>query len=131
MALAPSTELRLDDDIVWHYGLKDRPRYSRDLSREQIYANLSSRRVWRACGVNDTKGRPYTALDSRPEAIRQGENRFVRFRNFEDYLAAFPEWKRMVSFYAIPNIGHDCLRAYVDPKFIRFVLGNRSANGDK
>ena len=123
MALAPSTELRLDDDIVWHYGLKDRPRYSRNLTREQIYANLSSRRVWRACGVNDTKGRPYTSLDSCPEAIRQGENRFVRFRNFEEYLKGFPEWKRMVSFYAIPEIGHECLRAYVDPTFVRFVLG--------
>ena len=131
MALAPSTELRLDDDIVWHYGLKDRPRYSRNLTREQIYANLSSRRVWRACGVNDIKGRPYTALDSCPEALRQGVNRFVRFRNFEEYLKGFPEWKRMVSFYAIPEIGHECLRAYVDPKFVRFVLGECGANGGK
>ena len=131
MALAPSTELRLDDDIVWHYGLKDRPRYSRNLTREQIYANLSSRRVWRACGVNDIKGRPHTALDSCPEALRQGVNRFVRFRNFEEYLKGFPEWSSQVTFYAIPGIGHECLRAYVDPKFVRFVLGECGADSGK
>ena len=123
MALAPSTELRLDDDTAWHYGIKDRPRYSRHLTREQIYANLSSRRVWRACGVNDTQGVKHTALDSCPEALRQGENRYARFLNFQSYLKDFPEWNRQVSFYTIPGIGHDCLRAFADPHFIDFVLG--------
>ena len=123
MALSPSTELRLDDDIVWHYGIKDRPRYSRDLTRGQIYANLSSRRVWRACGENDTRGVKHTALDSCPEAIRQGENRLARFLGLQEYLKGFPEWDRQVSFYVIPGIAHDCLRAYADPRFVEFALG--------
>ena len=39
------------------------------------------------------------------------------------YLKDFPEWNRQVSFYTIPGIGHDCLRAFADPHFIDFVLG--------
>jgi dienelactone hydrolase len=123
MALSPSTELRLDDDVAWHYGLKDRPRYSRDLTRAQIYANLSSRRVWRACGVNDVLGRPHTSLDNCPEANLQGNNRLHRFRNFKEYLKGYPEWQKMVSFYEIPEIGHKCQLAFVDPSFVRFALG--------
>ena len=41
----------------------------------------------------------------------------------QSYLKDFPEWNRQVSFYTIPGIGHDCLRAFADPHFIDFVLG--------
>ena len=45
--IAPSTELRLDPDTTWHYGLKDRPRYSVMLPEPSLRRNLASRREWR------------------------------------------------------------------------------------
>ena len=119
-AMAPSTELRLDDDVMWHYGLKGRPRYSAQTTREQMLKNLSSRRVWRACGTKDVLGK---SLDVCPEAMRQGENRYVRFRSFEAYLKQFPEWARQVSFHAIEGIGHESIVAHTEKVFVDYVLG--------
>ncbi len=42
--------LRLDEDVSWLYGLKDRPRYAVGLTRADILKNLASRRQWNACG---------------------------------------------------------------------------------
>lgn len=125
VAMAPSTELRLDPDVRWHYGLKDRPRYSADLTDEAILANLSSRRVWRACGAADTLTYPQTSLDSCPEAMRQGPNRLERFRNFQKYLKAFPAWEKQVTFKVLPHLGHNNRLAHMDPDLISFLL-----NGD-
>lgn len=122
-AMAPSTEFRLDPDVRWHYGLKDRPRYSAHLTREQILKNLSSRRVWRGCGTADTKVAPFTALDSCPEAMAQGGNRYERFRNFEQYLKQFPEWAAQVSFYSFEGIGHENAFAHSSEAFIKFAVG--------
>ena len=57
------------------------------------------------------------------EAIRQGENRLAWFFGLRECLKRFPEWERQVSFYVIPGIDHDCLRAYADPRFVEFALG--------
>ena len=119
-AMAPSTELRLDDDVTWHYGLKGRPRYSAQLTREQILKNLSSRRVWRACGTKDVLGK---SLDVCPEAMMQGENRYVRFRNLETYLKQFPTWEKQVSFHAIEGVGHESPVVYTRKEFIDYALG--------
>ena len=119
-AMAPSTELRLDDDVAWHYGLKDRPRYSRGLSREQIVANLYSRRVFRACGTADTKP---GAVDVCPEAVPQGSNRFERFLNFRRYIAQFPEWAKMVTFHPYPGLAHEWFKAYEQEALVRYALG--------
>ena len=119
-AMAPSTELRLDDDVIWHYGLKGRPRYSAQMTRGQILANLSSRRVWRACGTKDVLGK---SLDVCPEAMKQGENRYARFLGFEAYLKQFPEWAKQVSFHAIKGIGHESKVAHTEKAFIDYVLG--------
>ena len=117
--IAPSTELRLDDDVEWHYGLKNRPRYSAALSRDAILANLSSRRVWRGCGTLDvTPG----ALDKSPEAMMQGINRYDRFRNFQEYIKAFPGWAKQVSFHDIPGVGHSG-KTFEDPNLLDFVSG--------
>ena len=119
-AMAPSTELRLDDDVIWHYGLKGRPRYSAQMTREQILKNLSSRRVWRACGTKDVLGK---SLDVCPEAMKQGENRYARFRNLEAYLKQFPEWAKQVSFHAIEGVGHESIVAHTEKIFIDYALG--------
>ncbi len=103
VVIAPSTELRLDPDTIWHYGLKDRPRYSAKLTEADIRRNLASRRVWRGCGTADvTPG----ALDVSPPAMRQGKNRYDRFTNFKEYLKGYPDWAAKVSFHDIPGIGH-------------------------
>ena len=87
--IAPSTELRLDPDTTWHYGLKDRPRYSAKLTEADIRRNLASRRVWRGCGTKDvTNG----SLDVSPPAMQQGKNRYDRFTNFKEYLKGYPDW---------------------------------------
>ena len=117
--IAPSTELRLDEDVEWHYGLQNRPRYSAALSRDAILANLSSRRVWRGCGTLDvTPG----ALDKSREAMMQGINRYDRFRNFQEYIKAFPDWAKQVSFHDIPGIGHSG-KVFDDPNLLDFISG--------
>ena len=118
-AMAPSTELRLDSGVVWHYGTKDRPRYPAAVPEKQMLANLSSRRVWRACGTADVKK---GALDVCPAAMAQGANRYERFRNFEKYLKKYPKWAGQVSFHDIPGVGHDSRPAYSDGAFVEYVL---------
>lgn len=119
-AMAPSTELRLDPDVTWHYGLKNRPRYPAMISDEQILKNLASRRVWRACGTADVLGK---SLDICPDAMRQGANRYERFRNLETYLKRYPDWAKQVSFHAIEGIGHKSTVAHTEKVFIDYVLG--------
>ena len=119
-AMAPSTELRFDENTMWHYGLRDRPRYSRGLTTAQIYANLSSRRVFRACGTADCK--TGGALDICPEAAAQGNNRYDRFLCFQRYLESYPEWRRMVSFHSFPGMAHEWFRAYEQESLVRYAL---------
>ena len=117
--IAPSTELRLNEDVTWHYGLKDRPRYSADLSRDAILANRSSRRVWRGCGTADvTPG----ALDKSPDAMKQGQNRYDRYLNFKTYIQSFPGWAKQVSFHDIPGIGHSG-KVFNDPDLLAYIVG--------
>ena len=118
--IAPSTELRLDEDVEWHYGLKNRPRYSAALSREDILANLSARRVWRGCGTADVS--QGGALDKSPAAMTQGINRYDRFRNFQEYIKAFPDWAKQVSFHDIPDIAHSG-KVFDDPNLLDFICG--------
>ena len=130
-AMAPSTELRLDPDVRWHYGIKDRPRYSAQLTREQMLKNLSSRRVWRACGTADVKVAPFTSLDSCPEAMAQGANRYERFKNFEQYLKQFPEWAAQVSFYSLEGVGHENAFAHSSAAFIKYAVGKLGKEAEK
>ena len=118
--IAPSTELRLDDDVEWHYGLKNRPRYSAALSRDAILANLSSRRVWRGCGTADVS--QGGALDKSPAAMAQGLNRYDRFLKFQEYIKAFPGWARQVSFHDIPDVAHSG-KVFDDPNLLDFICG--------
>ena len=122
-AIAPSTELRLDPNVSWHYGLKNRPRYSAALTFDQILGNLSRRRVWRGCGDADTDGPDKTALDVSPAAIAQGKNRYERFLNFKEYLKQFPEWERQVSFYTFKGVRHQNAVAHSSPALIAFIVG--------
>ena len=122
VAMAPSTELRLDPELEWRYGIKGRPRYSAALTEQEILANLSSRRVWRGCGTKDVLAKPHTALDSSPEAMSQGTNRIERFWSFKRYLKRFPTWEKQVSFHAFDGLGHNSLGAYGDPAVVDFML---------
>ena len=126
MAMSPSTEFRFEKDDPWLYGLKGRPRYAAMLTDEDIMRNLCSRRVWRGCGSLDVKGRPETSLDMTPPAARQGANRFERFKNFERYLARFPEWKKQVSFHVFKGIGHKEDLCYPDKAVLDFVFQGTS-----
>ena len=128
-AMAPSTELLLDPGTRWHYGLKGMPRYSAGMTMERILANLSSRRVWRACGTADVLGAPHTALDSCPEAMAQGANRYERFRNFEKYLSRHPAWAAQVSFHAFEGVAHNSLAAYTSREFATFAAGSLMRGG--
>ena len=117
--IAPSTELRLDPDTTWHYGLKDRPRYSAKLTEADIRRNLASRRVWRGCGTADvTRG----SLDVSPPAMQQGKNRYDRFTNFKEYLKGYPDWAAKVSFHDISGVGHSGA-VFRDAALLDFVAG--------
>lgn len=117
--IAPSTELRLDPDMTWHYGLKDRPRYSAKLTEADIRRNLASRRVWRGCGTADvTRG----SLDVSPPAMKQGKNRYDRFTNFKEYLKGYPDWAAKVSFHDILGVGHSGA-VFRDAALLDFIAG--------
>lgn len=120
--MSPSTEFRFEKDDPWLYGLKDRPRYADGLTDDDIMKNLCSRRVWRGCGSEDTLGRPHTALDMTPCAVRQGRNRLERFKNFEKYLDKYPEWKKQVSFHVFKGIGHKEDLAYPTKEVLDFIF---------
>ena len=120
--IAPSTELRLDRDTIWHYRLKDRPRYSAMLTEPDIRRNLASRRVWRGCGTADvTSG----SLDVSLPAMRQGKNRYDRFTNFKEYIKQYPEWAAKVSFHDISGIGHSGA-VFRDASLLDFIAGQQA-----
>lgn len=119
-AMAPSTFLTLEPNDTWHYGLKDRPRYSREVSNEQILKNLRSRRCLHGCGLLDTLSE---SLDQTSFAMKQGENRYVRFQNFQNTVNQDPEWKAQVTFYTFETIGHEAVKAYADPFFVNYIKG--------
>lgn len=119
VAMAPSTFLIPNNDI-WHYGLKGRPRYSRNISDEQIMENLRSRRCLHACGALDTLE---ASLDMTATAMKQGENRYVRFKNFRRLVNIDTRWSSVTTFHTFDSIGHASVSAYADPFFVEYVVG--------
>jgi hypothetical protein len=117
-AMAPSTFLRLDAEATWHYGLNNRPRYSRSISEEQIMENLRSRRCLHACGALDTLEE---SLDRTASAMSQGHNRYVRFMNFCELVSKDPRWKEATIFHTFDDIGHSAVSAYADPFFVKYI----------
>ena len=120
VALAPSTFLVPEPNDSWHYGLKGRPRYSRNLSEEQIMENLRSRRCLHGCGLLDTLEKD---LDMTPLAMKQGRNRYVRFENFKELVSKDPRWSEVTTFHTFEGIGHQSQKAYADPFFVEYVMG--------
>ena len=129
--MSPSTWIRLDEDVLWHYGLKGKPRYSADCTKDRILANLSSRRQWNACGLKDVLRKPQTSLDSNPEAEAQGANRYDRFEHFRDYVKGFPGWDGQSSFHVFSELGHAYRKAYADPAFVTFVCPKETLSQSK
>ena len=120
VAMSPSTFLRLEPNDTWHYGLKNRPRYCREISEKEILENLRSRQCMHACGALDTLEK---SLDKTATAMKQGHNRYVRFENFRKEVEQDDEWSKMVTFYTFDSIGHEAIKAYADPFFVNYVTG--------
>ena len=118
-AMSPSTYLIPEPDATWHYGLAERPRYSSDLSRDQIMQNLRSRYCFHACGKLDTLEK---SLDKTPWAMKQGTNRFTRFQNFRQYVSQDTEWSSVTTFHVFDSIGHSAVSAYADPVFVDYIM---------
>ena len=118
-AMAPSTQLFPASGEIWHYGLKNRPRYSLNLGEEQILENLRTRRCFYACGLRDTLERD---LDKTPPAMRQGKNRYVRFLNFKSMVESDSVWKANSTFHVFETLGHQAYAAYADPSFLDYVF---------
>lgn len=117
-AMSPSTQLRFDPATDWHYGIANRPRYSRDLTPRQIMRNLCSRRVFCGCGDKDvTSG----ALDVTPEAMSQGATRYERYLSFRRHVEAWPRWKRNLTFHTFEGIAHESGKAYRDPVLLEYL----------
>ena len=125
--IAPSTELLLNDDEPWHYGLRDRARYAAAVPKERIMANLAARRVWRGCGTEDVKP---GALDKSPVAVKQGKNRYDRYRNFQRYVGGYPDWNARLSFHDIPGVGHSG-KVFEDPALLAYITGERPCAFDR
>ena len=120
-AMGPSTFLLFDPGTIWHYGIKGRPRYPARLSDAQILDNLSSRRIWHACGTADVN--VGGALDRSPAAVAQGANRYERFLNFKEHVKKYPRWAEQITFHEFKGLGHDTCRAHADRDFIAYVMG--------
>lgn len=119
-AMAPSTYLTLDKNDSWHYGLKNRPRYSRTISEEQIMKNLRSRQCLHACGALDTLEE---SLDRTATAMKQGNNRYVRFQNFKALVESDSCWNASTTFHTFESIGHSAVSAYADLFFVQYITG--------
>lgn len=119
-AMAPSTYLMLDKNDSWHYGLKNRPRYSHAISDEQIMENLHSRHCLHACGALDTLEE---SLDRTATAMKQGGNRYVRFQNFKALVENDSCWRALTTFHTFESIGHSAVSAYADPFFVQYITG--------
>jgi hypothetical protein len=106
----------------WHFGLRGRNAYSKDLSPAEIMANLTSRPTLYLCGEEDTGAR---GLAASPAAMTQGENRLRRFMNYRRYIALFPEWEKKCRFVSVPGAGHQWSLVCRAPEFVRLVFGGR------
>jgi hypothetical protein len=74
----------------------------RKVGADEIRTNLFHREAFYLAGAEDIRRR---FLDTRCQANYQGVHRFKRARNYEDYVALFPEWDNS-AFRVIPEIGH-------------------------
>lgn len=120
IALSPSTHLRFETGVKWHYGLADRPRYSAGLNEKQIMRNLETRSTLYGCGTADVGKR---SLDVCPEAMLQGKNRYDRCQKFEEHIAQYPKWSRKVKFHYFDGIAHEAEKAFADEVVIGWILG--------
>lgn len=119
ISMSPSTNLRLIEDVNWHYGLADRPRYSSKLSTKKILKNLSSRPILRCCGNLDVT---FKDLDQSENAMNQGANRYDRFLKIQEYVKTYPEWNNMIKFHTIEGIAHEAIKAYRDPAVMDYIF---------
>lgn len=119
IALSPSTQLRFEPDMPWHYGLAGRPRYSAGLSEKEIMHNLETRPTLHGCGTADVGPK---SLDVSPEAMHQGENRYDRCQKLEKHIAGYPKWNRKVKFHYFEGVAHEAGKAYADPVVINWIL---------
>ena len=115
-------EPEVPDWDSWHFGLRDRNAYAKDLTAAEIMANLTSRPTLYLCGEEDTGKR---GLAASPAAMTQGENRFRRFLYYRRYVALFPEWAKQVRFVSVPGAGHKWGLVCRAPEFVRLVFGVR------
>lgn len=107
---------------AWHFGLSERNAYAARSSEEEIMENLRSRPVLYLCGEKDVTKR---GLASSPGAMTQGENRYRRFLNYQRYVALFPGWAKRSRFVTVPGAGHQTMRVFAAPEFVRLVFGER------
>ncbi len=125
---APSSWLFLNDKEDWHYGLNTRNRrYVSQLSKSRILKNIKSRHIVCVCGTADTGSKN---LSMNPRAVRQGANRYERFKNFRNHISTFKELKNSFEFFEVEGVGHDSGGCWRGIDFARLVLGkaNNSVN---
>jgi hypothetical protein len=117
-AMAPSTFLLPNSTDTWHYGISNRPRYCREISDEEMMENLRSRRCLHGCGALDVLEK---SLDKTPPAMKQGNNRYVRYQNFKALVESDSRWAAVTVFHTFDSIGHEAVKAYADPIFVEYV----------
>ena len=96
---ASSTCSRYND---YKYGLSRLNSYMRRVGADKMRTNLFRREAFYLAGDRDIQKR---FLDTRCQANFQGVHRFERARNYEDYVALFPEWDNS-TFRVVPGVGH-------------------------
>lgn len=120
---APSSWLFLNDKEDWHYGLNTRNRrYVSQLSKSRMFKNIKSRHLVCVCGTEDT-GSKYLSMN--PRAVRQGTNRYERFKNFRTHISTFKELKDSFEFFEVEGVGHDSGGCWRGIDFARLVMGQR------
>ncbi len=101
----------------WYLGLDNRNDYCKDLSKEEIMKNLSTRQTYYFCGTADHGKYPFPM---------QGKDRLDRFEIYQKYVARFPSWKKATRFITVPDIAHDTLVFFHENITQKLVYGEIS-----
>lgn len=98
----------------WYLGLDNRNAYCKDLSKDDIMKNLSTRQTLYFMGTADHGTYPFPM---------QGKDRLERFEIYQKYVSRFPEWAKATRFITVPGIAHDTLVFFHENQTQKFVFG--------
>ena len=127
---APSSWLFLDKNAPWHYGFNKKNRYASGLSNDAIIKNIRSRHIVCFCGTADTGTKN---LSMNPSAMKQGPNRYERFKNFRKHVLSYKKLCDSFVFIEVEGVGHsgECWEGVGFANLVRGMLATTTDMGNQ